>query len=115
MPDRPQPGARGAVPFRRRVALSVTLGLALVALIVGTWPRDAVPTFRTACDTCVSLGGGDTSGTSNHAVFADSSTARFFQHLLPYYAGLWFLVSPLGYAAVVGVRWAANRLHEARK
>jgi hypothetical protein len=50
----------------------------------------------------------------NQPVFTDPRMARFFAVILPYYAALWFAVSPLGWLTWRGVRWAADRLHKVR-
>jgi hypothetical protein len=74
-----------------------------------------VPTFRTHCDSCASLGG---KGGPGQVVFADSGTARFVRRIAPFHFWLWFLVSPFGWATIWGVRWVvrhgAERLHNAR-
>jgi hypothetical protein len=102
------------VTRRGRWVLAVALGVTVVAVIVGTWPENALPTFRTPCDPAP-VCRHDWSTPDGRPVFADSSTARFVRHVQPFVFWLWFAVSPFGYLTVVGVRWLANRLHEARR
>jgi L-rhamnose isomerase len=100
-------------PLERRHWIIGALALGVIAYVIGTWPADAVPSLKTHCDTCISLGGGKPDA-PRHAVFADSGTARFFKRIGPAHFWLWVALSPVGWLVIAGVRWLAGKLHEAR-
>jgi hypothetical protein len=82
--------------------MRLLLGVLVVVLVVGLWPRDAIPTFQAPPPS-----------DGPYPMFADSSTAKFFRIVMPAYYALFFAVSPLGYV-LWNIRRYANDLHRLR-